>query len=626
MFEHSPVSITDFRGRFERGEAEATPLGFFSDEGNLTFSREGVETRRGFSPIAGFSTSTVILRAHEFRRIGEASRFIYLTDTGDFYDSLYPSTPILSLGSGVEDFALAVVFNRAYISPHDRSAGLTGRFVYVYDGSGSARKAAGSAPSAFTLVVAEGSASGNDAIEKGIHLFAVAYETASGFITKPGTGTVVAVLDATGGKVADLSGIPVGPSGTVARHILTTKIIPNYAAGTEAYQEWFFLPDGRIGDNVTTTKNGISFYDITLQDSADYLLTQLEEIPAGVFLVDYEGQLCVGGEAQNNSTVRVSSPGNPESFSALDGFVNVNPGDGGGVTNGVSHRGSLYISKSQRFYATNKSAGSPSSWPVISVDSGIGTECFGISSVLDSRGHSRDQFLVAARSGLYQYLGAFAERELTWNVRDLWARINKIHFSKVQVMVDPQREWIVVALPLDAATANSHLLVGDYSEALDPTGVKWSLWTLPKAPTSSLIQVDYSSKVSMIVYGSVAGGLYYYDDSSRNDYGTRIDGYLETNLIELQGNVDGINHYAGVRMRVRGDSTLTVRLSGYDKLQTESYPSITLSATPGEAKLVRTDFLAERVSVKLTQTTYESWFLLNRLTVHVKPLWAERAE
>lgn len=626
MYEHTPVSVRDFRGRYNRGDVESVPTQFFSDEGNLIFSREGFESRRGFAAVPGLNPTNV-LRVHEYRRIGEASRYIYLTSTGDFFDSVNPSSPILSIVAA-SDFAMVVMFNRAYISPHDRVTGITSQKLYVYDGSGTARVAAGNAPSGFTLVVTEGAATGSDQIEKGIHLFAIAFETSSGFITKPGlTGVEFKRLDATGGKEVNISGIPVGPAGTTARHILTTKILPEYQDGTQSFQEWFFLPSGKISDNTTTVLNNVKFFDVALQDSADRLLDQLSEIPAGVFLVDYESRLCVGGEAANKSTIRVSDPALPESFSAVDGFCNVNPGDaGGGVSNGVAHRGSLYISKAQRFYATNASAGAPSAWPIISVDSGIGTECFGISSVLDSRGHSRDQFLVAARSGLYQYLGAFNERELTWNIKDDWARINQLYFNKVQVCVDPQREWILVAVPLDSATECSHVLYGDYSEALDPEGIKWSIWNMPKPPTCALVKVDDATKKTKLVFGSSQNGLYQYDDTTRNDFGTMINAFYETTLFEPEGSAGQINHFAGFRQRIRGSGALSIQVANYDRTVTENYTGFSLSAAPGREILTRLDFLAERASVRCTLVSIDQYFSVNRYSMFCRPQWTERPE
>lgn len=627
MFEHTPIPIKDFRGRHERGSEDAVPPGFFSDEGNLMYSREGFETRRGFTAITGLSPTNVA-RIYEYRRVGEASRFIYCTGSGDFYDSLTPGTPILSL-AGVSDFSMVVMFNRAYISPHNRVTGLTNEHLYLYDPgfSSTARLAAGLAPTATTLQATTGAPTQNDSIEAGVHLFAICFETDSGFITKPGLSEGQYVKHvAPGGRDVNLTGIQTGPAGTVARHILATKVLPGYQDGTQAYQNWYFLPNGRIPNNSTTSYQ-FSFFDVALQDSADEYLDLLEEIPSGVFLVDFDGRLCIGAPIVNRSTVHISKSGNPEMFSSLDGFVNVSPGDaGGGVTNGVAHRGTLYISKSQRFYATQDNGGSPSSWSVISVDSGIGTECFGISSVLDSRGHSRDQFLVAARSGLFQYLGAFNERELTWNIRDLWLRINQVYFNKVQVCVDPQREWIVVAVPLDAATENSHLFVGDYSEALELDGIKWSLWQMPKKPTSILIKVDDTTKKTKIVFGSSQNSLYEYDEAAYNDFGTKIESFFESHLFEPEGSAGQINHYAGIRLRLRGSGSLSLIVNSYDLTVHEDYAGVTLSATPGGELLYRTDFLSERASFRFTLAAVNQWFLVNRYTVFCRPMWTERAE
>lgn len=634
MFEHTPVSIQDFRGRFDRGPVEAVPPGFFRDEGNLIYHRNGFETRRGFSIVAVASNDANVTRIHEYRRIGEAARFIFCTGSGNFYDSTAPSTPILTL-PGVSDFAMVVMFNRAYISPHDRVTGVASQKVYVYDPgvSSTARAAAGPVPamgpSFYNDYVTDPP---SDAIEKGWHLFTTAYETASGHITRPAICAPVFsssyyAYNAPGGKSIILI-LPTGPAGTVARHILATKVIPNFQVGTQLFQNWYYVPGGRVANNVDPISPLLTFFDVALQDSADILLDQLDEIPAGVFLTDYDGRLCVGGESANRSTVRISPKGTPESFSSVDGFVNVNPGDaGGGVTNAVSHRGMIYISKAQRFYATNDNGGAPSSWPIISVDSGIGTECFGISSVLDSRGHSRDQFLVAARSGLFQYLGAFNERELTWNIRGLWDRINRVYFNKIQVCVDPQREWLVVAVPLDSNTENSHILVGDYSEALEPEGIKWSLWSLPKKPTSILIRVDDSTKVSKILFASSQNNLYQYDDTAYNDFTTtKIESFYETHLVEPEGSVGQINHYAGIRQRIRGSGSLALSVKSYDAVLQENYPSIALSATPGKETLILTDFMSERASFRFALAAINQWFHVNRYTIFCRSTWTERPE
>ena len=96
--------------------------------------------------------------------------------------------------------------------------------------------------------------------------------------------------------------------------------------------EWFFAPEGRIPDNTTTSKT-LSYFDADLVDQADYILEQLPTIPAGVGITSYQGSMVVWGEDANQSTVRVSKAGEPESFNAVEGFTQVEPANGGGVRN-----------------------------------------------------------------------------------------------------------------------------------------------------------------------------------------------------------------------------------------------------------------------------------------------------
>ena len=108
---------------------------------------------------------------------------------------------------------------------------------------------------------------------------------------------------------------------------------------------------GEFPNNTTTSKT-LSYFDADLVDQADYILEQLPTIPAGVGITSYQGSMVVWGEDANQSTVRVSKAGEPESFNAVEGFMQVEPANGGGVRNCVEFRSSLYILKSQQCYVT----------------------------------------------------------------------------------------------------------------------------------------------------------------------------------------------------------------------------------------------------------------------------------
>ena len=200
--------------------------------------------------------------------------------------------------------------------------GLPGEKIYVYEGSGVARPAGGMAPG--TPMVATQGLAGKMV---GGRLFSVAFETQSGHIGAMGGFTAIG-LPAEGGFKVDLSAIPLGPPGTVARVLFACKDVRGFAGDYEN-QTWYFIPEGRIPNNIDSALT-VDFYDADLQVEASYLLDQLDTIPAGVGINIYRGRLITWGEDANESVIRASKPGQPESFSEIEGFCTVNPGDAGG--------------------------------------------------------------------------------------------------------------------------------------------------------------------------------------------------------------------------------------------------------------------------------------------------------
>jgi hypothetical protein len=298
------------------------------------------------------------------------------------------------------------LYKRAYITPHNSNKGLPGEKVYVYEGSGSARPAGGTAPVGSPIVATTSASIGS--VEAGSHLFAVSYETTSGYLTPPGPATFTLYV-APGATKVDLSNIPVGPAGTVARVLLATKMLARDYAGDQDNQEFFNIPNGRIGDN-TTTSLTVDFFDADLQASADFLLDQLATIPAGVGIGVYQARLVVWGTDTDESIVYFSANGQPESISATEGFVLAYPGDAaGGVKNCVEFRSQYYMLKSgSKCYVTNGTDDSPVFWAVTNVDISVGTECHGIAKIFDQNGATLDNFFCADRSALYLFNGTFS--------------------------------------------------------------------------------------------------------------------------------------------------------------------------------------------------------------------------
>ena len=600
---HQGRVISNFRGDFDRGDPTSTPLEHFVSSKNIQFQHKGAKTRVG-SVLD--TTIANVVRFHLYEKDGEAQRKIILDSAGKFWDSTNLVTPILTIPAAT-DFDLKIMFNRAYITPTNGTAGLPGEFIYVYDGSGTARKAGGDAPSGFTLVVADSASSGN--VEAGERLYAVAYETVSGFITNGGPIGTLPRLTSAGGKKVDVSAIPVGPSYVVKRHILATKVIVGTYSGRERDYELFFVPDGEIDNNVDTTKT-IDFFDTELVKSADFLLDQLSEIPATLFLAEYAGRLVGGREDTKKHTVRVSKSGEPESFSSIDGFINVRPGDvGGGVSAAQEYRTWFYITKGKRTYVTRSNGSAPSSWEVNEVDGGIGTESpFGIGRVLNSKGSDIDKMVVADTGGLYLFSGVYLEQELSWFIREVWDRINDEYAHLIQVVLDHVAKEIYIIAPIDSSTTVNRMLMADYKNGLNPQGVRWcSEWALPAAVKSIAVAVVNRKPVLLYSHGT---NIYKLDPTTLNDYNNAIPcDIVFAPQTASTAKFLSLSHFIGLRSIIRGSGNLDITVSNHDDTVVSTPPSIVLGAASGKAREMIFDHTGEYCKVKFSLDAINEWFV-----------------
>lgn len=495
---HDPIVINEFNGLWKRGDAESTPLDHFSDCNNIEYIESGFQTRPGIDQyvvaanVCGNLSN--VLRIYTYIRPDRQSLLV-LDNAGNIYDtgSPTPCTPILTI-AGMTDFAYQAWAGRAYISPNNGVTGLQNEFVYVYLGYGApARKAGGTAPTG-AITVANGTPV-NNKIQAGYHLFAVVFETDTGFFTKIGGN--VAFLN-NGAQMVDLSTIPVSPdSFVIKRHIVATKTIDAlvFTGDLNNYQ-FFFVPGATINDNTTTTLSSVNFYDAELLEDASYLSDANEEIPAGVALAIYHNRLVVCAQygvvnsnptldtSGNISLARVSTEGEPEAFDAVDGII-IAPIDGNALTNAQEYRDILYLFKNTRTYAYTDNGDVPSTWPLTTIDQGIGCPCHGIALVLDSGGTNIDFLLIADYSGILLFDGGYKRPELTYKIQDYWLAIDRTIFNKLQILNDTVLQRVYVALP------DYTLLYGDYSRGMDPKNIRWSPWEFPiKVTTIALVDTN----------------------------------------------------------------------------------------------------------------------------------------
>lgn len=475
--DQEPYVIDNIRGFYSREVTrENVPPGYLITGRNLIYIDKSAKTRDGFSVTTNYTKN--IIRQHFFRlsTAPTVQRSIILDNLGNFFDpAVSLVTPIWTDATNALDFSILPQFDRVYISMHNRVRGLANLLVYEPLIATVAREAGGNVP-VLTMVATTSATPG--VVQAGKHLIAVAYETTSGYITQPSYHQS-GPYEAPGGFAIDLTNIPTGGPEVAKRHILVSKRIPSYDGNDRNYEIFFIA---QIDDNVTTSLT-IDFVDSQLVDSGDFLADQLAPvIPGFVQMCTYQGCVIGVGEIDNPSIARVSKPGEPESFSASEGFVIVNPGEGGGLKNCIEYRNTLVLYKSFKTYSTINNGGPPNTWPVTEIDSSLGTECFGIGKLFDDPGGvTNDAVVVATRGGLYAFDGSYASKPLSYVIETEWANRSFINFAYTQVFVDPINKIIYLSY-FDSVTlqnsADYKLLTLDYSDGLNWETVRWSSWLL----------------------------------------------------------------------------------------------------------------------------------------------------
>jgi hypothetical protein len=470
MRDHEAIVIKEFNGFFDRGDAYDVPIDHWSDCNNVQFT-EGFRTRDGFNVREPGITD--VLKVYNYPKVDSYSLLI-LDVNGNIYDtgSPTPLVPILSI-PGMLDFGLAIVNGRAYISPSTTVHGMASEFLYVYSGDGStARKAAGEPPVDADGVMTAANSATAGTVEAGIHIFGVVYETDTGFDTQIGPETL-AELTATGGFKVDLASIPVSPNSYVVnKRIVATRAIDPalYTGNTRGYQ-FFFIPGATIA-NATTTLT-VDFYDVELLADASHLLDLYTEIPAGVGLATYGSRLVLYtlNDDDEQSTILVSYPGEPEAFDQVSGILSLET-DHQPITICREFRDVLYIFKYVKTFAVSDNGDLPSTWKIIPLDQGLGASLHGIATVLDTGGVSVDYLIVTNYSGVYLFSGSFQFPELSYKIANFWTSFNFSDFQRTEIYNDSILKRIYIILP-----DLQQFLLGDYQHGLDPVKIRWAKWT-----------------------------------------------------------------------------------------------------------------------------------------------------
>lgn len=490
---HNPLPLTVFKGLWDRGDPESVPLDHLTDCSNLKFVGNNLTTRDGL----GIS-QTVAVPLENIKRIYNyptqtANTLLVLvindsTGDGEIFHVVDAATvfgPILTIAD-MEDFAFIPYAGRAYITPFKSfttgdiniQKGIDNEFLYVYLGDGTAaRKAAGN-PVAGAMTAANGAAGNTD---PGVHLFGVVYETNTGYLSPP--GAFVQFTTASNFSVS-FGNIPTsGQAFVTKRHIVATKVITGFNGNFEGY-DYFFIPGATINDNVTIFLNNQSFFDADLLEDASHLFDNYSEIPAGCSLSLYHNRLCLSTTFDDISIVLVSNVGEPEAINQIDGLIIVPP-DGNPITLTQELRDVLYVFKRAKTVGFIDNGDVPSSWQLSEVDKALGCPVHGIATVLDSGSAMVDYFIITTFTGILLFNGRYIIPELSYKIQKFWDDQDRNEYRRIQIVNAAVQKWILVILP------DNSVLMGDYSNGMDPKNIRWMPWNFNvQMNTVAIVNID----------------------------------------------------------------------------------------------------------------------------------------
>lgn len=625
------IIIDDFRGLFDRGLKEHCPPNYFTACLNLEFYHKRFRTRGSFQDSIVFTAvgGGEIIGYYLFPRLdGTVRRLMLIHFSGlsqvRLYDQDHAAPPFLvaTYSNSTSGLSVIPLYDRLYIAALGDTTGVNNHqpaaVIQVYDGTNVARNAAGVAPSGASMTATEPGA-GN--VSAGIHLYAVAFETPSGFITAPGPAVWTNFTSA-GSKNINLAAIPVGPAGTVARHLLATKRIPIYGPPQENF-ELFFLPTGTINDNVTTTLT-FDFFDSELVNSADYLLNQYETIPAGP-LFSIGSSLGVAGyktdgtsAGDKTSIALISKSVEIEAFSIDEGFVVVKPMLGGPLTNALDLNGTLFFFKETLTAAIQPDHNiAPSEWgePGL-VDSVLGTVPFGIASYVGAPFIIAGGAFILTRQGLQHFTGRYSN--LSFVIDDFWFLESLAEFKISIATVDPINRRVYIFCPLGHLISVQKFLVMDWKDNITPDTVKWCEWTAENfdSEPSNFRGMATGSTGQLFVTGvsfAAAAKIFKKNVATNADI-PRFESYVETAKLRFS-QLPYISNFQTLVLGAKGVGPIQVDCFSKDGSVTDTtIPDITLLSNIDKFLRRLLNFTSQMVSIRLT--TLDN-------TVYVEGNWME---
>ena len=234
-----------------------------------------------------------------------------------------------------------------------------------------------------------------------------------------------------------LQGIPLGPTGTVARRIYRTK---NLGKGgtTDASSQFYFVKNIRNNIDTTYTDYIPDQFLVTLAPST--AASVIFPCPGARFAATFKNCLFLDGGQSDPTRVYFSNPLNPDSFSASD-YFDVGVRDGGDIMGLFAYYNSLIVFRESSVELVR---GDPSTgFNVVPFIQGIG--CRAINSVTSVPGVG---VMFLGNDGVYRIFGGLDGgsevkiEKMTPNLVKTEKRFNSALLARASATYSPKwREW-----------------------------------------------------------------------------------------------------------------------------------------------------------------------------------------
>lgn len=479
----------------------------------------------------------------------------------------------------------------------------------------------------------------------GTHLFGFVYQNRTGFLGRPSTTIFSAPISITLGsdnRRIDL-GVTLPPlmdgGGNATLSMIMTR--------ADNPARWFFVPtnsaSGSVGLQPVPFNNAIdlpftaNISDFDLADSADpaddqFLLFTQDGTGNGPTTPSFVGAYGTRMFYGSGTILFVSDQSKPQSIAADRNEIRMPNQRKFGFAFAMPGGSSLILTGDRWTAYVTDNNDTPSTWaPPLPVSDALGAPFPNCVCVRTGGNHA----WIATESGVYQFIGRYADLPVTYLVDDLWKQVNWKAAYAIQIVDDTVAHKLYVGCPFGVGVIEPNsMFVIDYTNGQTYDTVDVGLDSFNPAIFSSLAIIkEFATALSNLWVGPPAAGPVARFDATRDDdQGNAIESFWETGLVRNKEYNTTMIRVGGCEVWVRGSGTLLCFVYGPDKIKSKnprllSAPGkpATLSDAPGFQYMLLFDLSAiENFTIRVGTNAVGHRWELSELKPYFIPDLANR--